>query len=199
MSDAAVGRLLAASLHQAIADVLPNRIEFYESWLNPSSLRDGRIGLAPLTAVLSFLRQERQYDEVVRRAGEYTAEWTVANLPALQRAIMRAAPPAVRLRLVLRLARRIVRATFGGSRATVRFRNGGGALGIQGSVFCTVRERTPLPLCEFYAAALRKLMHLFTLHVEVATSSCRASGGDGCVMSVLPRAAAGALADGPAC
>ena len=29
-----------------------------KSWLNPSGLRDGRIGLAPLAAVLSFLRQE---------------------------------------------------------------------------------------------------------------------------------------------
>ena len=58
MTDAGVGRLLVASLHQGIADLLPSRLEFYESWLNPTGLRDGRIGLAPLAAVLSFLRQE---------------------------------------------------------------------------------------------------------------------------------------------
>jgi hypothetical protein len=58
MIEAGIGRLLVASLHQGIADLLPTRLEFYEAWLNPSGLRDGRIGLAPLAAVLSFLRQE---------------------------------------------------------------------------------------------------------------------------------------------
>ena len=43
MTDAAVGRLLVASLHQSIADLLPTRLEFYESWLNPSGLREGRV------------------------------------------------------------------------------------------------------------------------------------------------------------
>ena len=58
MIEAGIGRLLVASLHQGIADLLPTRLEFYEAWLNPVGLRDGRIGLAPLAAVLSFLRQE---------------------------------------------------------------------------------------------------------------------------------------------
>ena len=76
-------------------DLLPTRLEFYESWLNPSGLRDGRIGLAPLAAVLSFLRQEGDsYRLIVGRAGEYTAEWTVSDMPGYQRAIIRAAPPA---------------------------------------------------------------------------------------------------------
>ena len=46
MNDAVVGRLLVASLHQAIADLLPTRLEFYEAWLTPGGLREGRIGLA---------------------------------------------------------------------------------------------------------------------------------------------------------
>ena len=35
MTEAQLGRLLAACLHQAIADVLPQRLEFYEEWLDP--------------------------------------------------------------------------------------------------------------------------------------------------------------------
>jgi len=98
MTDAAVGRLLVGSLHQGIADLLPSRLEFYESWLNPTGLRDGRIGRAPLAAVLSFLRQEGEpYHLVAARAGEYTAEWTVAELAPLQRTIIRSAPAAVEL------------------------------------------------------------------------------------------------------
>ena len=58
MSEPRIGRVLVASLHQAIADLLPKRLEFYENWLNVSGLREGTIGLAPLSAVLSFLRTE---------------------------------------------------------------------------------------------------------------------------------------------
>ena len=71
MSEPRIGRVLVASLHQAIADVLPERLEFYENWLSSSGLREGTIGLAPLSAVLSFLRGEGAalYDQVTRRAG----------------------------------------------------------------------------------------------------------------------------------
>src|SRR6185503_3965659 len=162
MTEGGVGRLLVASLHQGIADLLPSRLEFYEAWLNPSGLRDGRIGLAPLAAVLSFLRQEGEsYHLIAARAGEYTAEWMVADLPPLQRAIVRASPLPLRLRLVARIARQMVRSTYGGSRAIVRWRNGRGAFDIRGSIFCELRDRAQEPMCEYYASALRRLMHLF--------------------------------------
>ena len=188
MNDAGVGRLLVASLHQGIADLLPTRLEFYEAWLNPAGLRDGKIGLAPLAAVLSFLRQEGEpYRLIAARAGEYSAEWTVAALPPIQRTIIRAAPPGLRVRLVMRIARRMVRSTYGGSRALVRWRKGRGAVDIRGSIFCEVRDRVEQPLCEFYASAIRRLMHLFNLDADVGTDQCRATGGGQCLMSVYVR------------
>jgi hypothetical protein len=188
MNEAGIGRLLVASLHQGIADLLPTRLEFYEAWLNPSGLRDGRIGLAPLAAVLSFLRQEGEaYTLIAARAGEYTAEWTVADLPAFQRAVLRAAPPRLRLHLVMRLARLMIRNTYRGSRAIVRWRQGRGAVDIRGSIFCEVRDRVEQPLCEFYASAIRRLMYLFSLDVEVGTEQCRATGGGQCLMTILVR------------
>ena len=70
MSEPRIGRVLVASLHQAIADVLPTRLEFYENWINVNGLREGTIGLAPLSAVLSFLRTEgAAYSSVTARAG----------------------------------------------------------------------------------------------------------------------------------
>src|SRR5687767_6179196 len=144
-----VGRLLVASLHQGIADLLPSRLEFYEAWLNPSGLRDGRIGLAPLAAVLSFLRLEGEpYRLITARAGEYSAEWTVASLPPLVRTLIRAAPHRLRVRLVTRIARQMVRNTYGGSRAQIRWRDGRAAVDIRGSIFCEVRDRATQPLCE---------------------------------------------------
>ena len=192
MIEAGIGRLLVASLHQGIADLLPTRLEFYESWLNPAGLRDGRIGLAPLAAVLSFLRQEgAPYHLIAARAGEYTAEWTVADLPAFQRTLIRAAPPAIRLRLVMHIARSMVRRTYRGSRAIIRWKRGQGAVDIRGSIFCEVRDRVELPLCEFYASAVRRLLHLFSLDAEVGTEQCRATGAAHCVLSVLIRQVGG--------
>ena len=90
MSEARIGRVLVASLHQAIADLLPTRLEFYENWLNVAGLREGTIGLAPLTAVLSFLRAEgHAYSLITQRAGEYAAAWTFENVPAFERRIVR--------------------------------------------------------------------------------------------------------------
>ena len=80
MSEPRIGRVLVASLHQAIADVLPARLEFSVNWLYVTGLREGTIGLAPLSAVLSFLRSEGPaYTEITTRAGEYAAEWTVRS------------------------------------------------------------------------------------------------------------------------
>ena len=80
MRDAGIGRVLVASLHQGIADVLPARLGFYESWLHAEGLRDGTIGLAPLYAVLSFLRQEGDaYKNITTSAGEY-ADFSILNV-----------------------------------------------------------------------------------------------------------------------
>lgn len=193
MNEAGVGRLLVASLHQGIADLLPSRLEFYEAWLNPVGLREGRIGLAPLAAVLSFLRLEGEpYRLIAARAGEYSAEWMVAELAPMQRTMLRAAPAKLRTRLVMGVARRLVRNTYGGSRAIVRWRGGRAAVDVRGSLFCEVRERTAGPLCDFYASAIRRLMHLFNLDVDVEMEQCRAAGGGRCLIAIYVRPAGSA-------
>jgi len=189
MNDAGVGRLLVASLHQGIAEVLPTRLDFYESWLNPAGLRDGRIGLAPMAAVLSFLRQEGEpYSAIARRAGEYTAEWLVLTLPSFERRFITSLPPRLRLWYVMRVARRLVHQTYGGSRAVVRWRTGGvGAVDLRGSLFCQVREPSEQPLCQYYSAAIERLTALFGLDVRVETDGCRATGAPRCLIAVVWR------------
>jgi hypothetical protein len=188
MSDAAVGRLLVASLHQSIADLLPTRLEFYESWLNPGGLREGRIGLAPLAAVLSFLRLEGEpYHLITARAGEYTAEWTVAELPSWRVRMIHAVPPVIRKRLVIGVARWMVRSTYGDTDVRVRWRQWRASIDLRASLFCEVREPVDHPLCEFYAAALRRLMALFELDADVITERCRATGAGACALSLVVR------------
>src|SRR5687767_4824475 len=106
MNDSGVGRLLVASLHQGIADLLPSRLEFYESWLHASGLREGRIGLAPLAAVLSFLRQEGEaYRLVAGRAADSSAVCTVAELQPVSRPRARGMWDPTRRRLAAPIAR----------------------------------------------------------------------------------------------
>src|ERR1700681_1858450 len=125
MREAGIGRVLVASLHQGIADILPTRLGFYENWLNAEGLREGTIGLAPLYAVLSFLRQEGDpYQIITTRAGEYAAQWTVESMPPLQRSMLKTMPEWLRSRLVLRLAADVVRSSYQGSRAISRLRRG---------------------------------------------------------------------------
>ena len=183
MTEPRIGRVLVASLHQAIADVLPSRLEFYENWLSVSGLREGTIGLAPLFAVLSFLRTEgAAYTQITAQAGEYAADWTVSGLAPLERRFIRALPAALRTRAALRTARALVRETYPGSRAIVRLRRGTASIDLRGSLFCEVRETSILPLCGFYASAIGRVLHHFDLRADAKVSECRAAGGrKGCL------------------
>jgi bacteriochlorophyll 4-vinyl reductase len=185
MSDPGVGRVLVASLHQAIGDVLPTRLAFYENWLNAEGLREGTIGLAPLYAVLSFLRQEGgAYAAVTARAGEYAAEWTVQSMPPRRRRMLKAAPAWLRKRLLLRVSRQLVRDTYHGSRAVSRLRRGIARVDVRASIFCTVREPVAQPLCGFYAAAFTRLLHMFDLAATTEVRACRGTGESSCIFHV---------------
>ena len=185
MREAGIGRVLVASLHQGIADILPTRLDFYENWLNAEGLREGTIGLAPLHAVLSFLRQEgAAYQMITTRAGEYAAEWTIASMPQLQRALIKAAPPWVRSRLLLGQARRLVHASYQGSRAISRMRRGTARIDVRASIFCTVREPVPSPLCGYYAAAFTKMLGMFNVGAQTEVVACRGTGEPTCVLKL---------------
>jgi hypothetical protein len=185
MRDAGIGRVLVASLHQGISDVLPTRLAFYESWLNAKGLRDGTIGLAPLYAVLSFLRQEgAAYEKITACAGEYAAEWTVESMAPLERSLIKSAPAWLRNRLLLHVAGRLVSRSYRGSRLVSRLRRGRANMDLRGSLFCTVREPGSLPLCGFYAAAFTRLHALFNVSTRVEVVSCRGTGKPTCLMVV---------------
>jgi bacteriochlorophyll 4-vinyl reductase len=185
MREAGIGRVLVASLHQGIADLLPMRLGFYEGWLNAEGLRDGTIGLAPLYAVLSFLRQEGDaYQRIMTQAGTYAAEWSVESMPSLQRRLIKGAPAWLRGRLLLRCARQLVRDSYRGSRAVSRLRRGTASVDLRSSIFCTVREPVPQPLCGFYVAAFTRLLALFDMSARVEVVACRGTGGPTCLLSI---------------
>lgn len=185
MRESGVGRVLVASLHQAIGDILPTRLGFYENWLTSEGLRDGTIGLPPLYAVLSFLRQEGPvYADVTRTAGAYAAEWTVASMSPFSRSYISRLPRVIRRRVVLGRAAALVHMSYEGSRASSRTRKGVARFTVKASVFCSVREPVTHPLCGYYASACERMLGLFDIETSVTVESCRGTGEDACVLRV---------------
>lgn len=185
MNEPGIARILVASLHQGISDLLPGRLDFYENWLNPDGLRHGTIGLAPVLAVLSFLRQEGvPYQQVTRRAGTYAAEWTVASQSSARRAMLQSMPLWLRSRAVLRLARHAIAVMNAGHPVRLQVHRGQGTLDVQDSIFCGVRDLAHEPLCEFHSAAVVRLLELYAVPGEVRLDRCRAVGDPSCVIAV---------------
>jgi predicted hydrocarbon binding protein len=185
MTEARVGRLLAASMHQAILDVLPQRIDFYENWLTSEGLLDGSIGLAPMTAVIGFLRTEGQaYDPVMARAGRLAAEWTLTSRPPLSRRTIAWMPRALRARAAMRAVAGIARDISSASSPAVRVRRQSARLIVRSSLFCAVREPHGAPLCHFYLALATETLSRFGLSAHGRVECCRAVGAESCVIAL---------------
>lgn len=185
MRDAGIGRLLVASLHQGIADRLPDRLEFYENWLNPRGLRDGTIGLAPLHAVLSFLRTEGDsYADVTTAAGEYAAEWAVSELGSFRRWAATKLPGPLRRRVALGVARTLITRAYTGSRTHLSLKRTSGTIEIKSSIFCGVRDRAPHALCHFHAAAIRRVLAELTIPAQTTIVACQATGDGSCRVEI---------------
>jgi hypothetical protein len=118
------------------------------------------------------------------QAGTYAAEWSVESMPSLQRRLIKGAPAWLRGRLLLRFARQLVRESYRGSRAVSRLRRGTASVDLRSSIFCTVREPVPEPLCGFYVAAFTRLLALFDMRARAEVVACRGTGGPTCLLSI---------------
>ena len=187
MSTTVIGRMLVASLHQAISEVLPGRLDFYESWLNTGGFRASRVSLAAIRAVCSFLRQEGDdYHTVMQLAGHMTSSWAYQDLSPLRRACLRALPPRLRIRAVCQLARRHATGAWEDTRALVRWRRGLGTLSIGASLFCDVRAPAPAALCRYYQSLVEGFLHELDLKADVRIAHCHALGAETCTIVVTP-------------
>jgi len=181
MSEARIGRVVVASIHQALADHIPLRLDFYENYLRPMRLREGRIGTASFLAALSFLRREDgAWTPVMTKAGRSAADWEFANLSRLRRAWYRRLPAGWRLRLLLGMARDLVAQTSPTTRAKTAVTSVGAVIDIHHSPFCEVRDTSALPLCGFYSAAFDRLAELLLIDGNAVAIGCRAMGRPFC-------------------
>ena len=175
MVDAGIGRLLISSLHQGIADISPNRLEFYEGWLSPAGMREGRIGLAPLGAVLSFLHREEPpaNDQIVARAGRYAADWTFADTSAARRWLIRRLPTSLRARAAISLGKRLVFATVRESRVKTHFKGTSAAIDINSALFDQLRDPATIPMRAYYASAMDRLLAHCAIDADVSVNDAQ--------------------------
>jgi len=185
MTDARIGRLVAACLHEAISQTLPERLEFYEHWLSSEGLRDGTIGAAPIAAVIGFLRTEGEsYDAVMKRAGEYAAAWTIASLAPVRRRAIAWLPRGLRARAALKVAAGIVRGVSSTSRASTRVRGNRANVEVASSLFCSVRAAATGPLCAFYLAVALETLRQFGFAAAGRVERCHAVEGKTCLVTL---------------
>ncbi|HYE86422.1 MAG TPA: hypothetical protein VEA16_08710 [Vicinamibacterales bacterium] len=173
MVDAGIGRLLISSLHQGIADVSPNRLDFYENWLSPAGMRDGRIGLAPLGAVLSFLHREEApaNEQIVERAGRYAADWTFADLSGFRRWYLRRLPMRLRSRAALGLGKKLILATVRQSKVKTQLTGTRAAIDINSALFDQLRDPATIPMRAFYASAIERMLQHCAVDADVSVTN----------------------------
>jgi hypothetical protein len=201
-NDATVGRVLLASLHQAIAEVLPERLEFYERWLTPWPA-SRVLGVASFTAMLSYLqREDGAADAVTARAGQYAAVRAFGRLNVLERAFLRTLPRRLRARRAIRILVQLLPALYPETRLDTIRRGRTVFVGIDESPFCVARGPEDRPTCSFYASTVTTFLQLLDLRPSVRISRCRSTGAKSCLLMVIPHQGAGAergildLADG---
>lgn len=191
MTEARIGRVVVAALHEALATQIPLRLEFYESYLRPMGMRAGTIGAASFHAALSFLRREPgAYEPVVRQAGELAARWSYDETPALRRALSARMPDGSRLRSAMRLTSTLVNGTQRGASGRIAGTRRARRLVITGSPFCDLRQPVPVPMCGFYVAALEVFLHLLDVPATVEVAGCQGMGHDHCEYALITGARA---------
>ncbi|MDA1306720.1 MAG: hypothetical protein O2917_05600 [Acidobacteria bacterium] len=173
--DIRAGRILVAALQQAINEELPTRFEFYDHWLGPDGRRDGTLGMAPMAAVVGFLRTEGEgYHRVMAHAGALVAQWTWNDAGRWSRYWVPRLPRWWRIRSTGRRLVAVIADTCPATRAKATVSSGVVTLSVRESVFCSARERPVAPLCAFYAALLVAMFASVDLVVAGQMEECRA-------------------------
>ena len=141
-------------------------------------MRDGRLGLAPLGAVLSFLHREEppSNDQIATRAGVCAADWTYQEVSGLRRWYLHRLPLGLRSRAALSLGKRLVLATVRQSKVKSRIRGTAANFDIESALCNQLRDPATVPMRGFYAAALQRLFAHCRVSASVEVAGERPGG-----------------------
>ena len=95
-----VERKFVASLHKALEEVAPERLEVFEKWFDPADRRP-QFHIAPVIGAVGYLRRTPAlYHQVMEKAGLYASQWSFSDLPQFERKLSRFRLPFGRDRVV---------------------------------------------------------------------------------------------------
>jgi len=170
-----------ASVHKALEDLSPEKVEVFEGWFSPSE-RERLFHIAPVTGALSYLRRDRElYVKVMERAGRYASQWSYLDRSPVERKVLTSVPGWLKgslVRYVLKSGLRQVHRDF---EMTVHKERECFVVTVTNSLFCRTGGSTPEPLCSFYASLFAGLLDRTGLaRPPVVESACRAQGKAAC-------------------
>ena len=181
MTEAHIGRLVAACLHQAIVERIAAaaRVLRALAGLGRAPRRRHRTGADSRPWSVSCGPKASGYERVVERAGELAALWSIETLTPFRRRSISWLPHALRLRAALRAASSIVRDVSRTSRPRTRVAGAAARLEVSASLFCAVRGQSEVPLCGFYATLVVETLRQFNIGSTSRLETCRGMGAPG--------------------
>jgi bacteriochlorophyll 4-vinyl reductase len=170
-----------ASLHKALEDLAPEKVEVFEGWFDPFD-RKARIHIAPVLGAVSYLRRETElYSRIMERAGRYASQWGYLDRSLLERRLLMTLPLALRGGLVGYILRSGLAQVHRDVRLRVLKDPERLVVDVDSSLFCRMGGPADGPVCVYYAALFAGLLDRTGLaRPPVIETACHAQGSRSC-------------------
>lgn len=166
-----------ASVHKALEDLSPEKVEVFEGWFSPSK-RHRHFHIAPVMGAISYLRRDRElYVKVMERAGRYASQWSYLDRSPIERKLIGSVPHWMRSYLARYVLGSGLRQIHRDGSLSVRRESSRFVVTVRNSLFCRTGAGAPEPVCAYYAALFAGLLDRTGLaRPPVVESRCRGQG-----------------------
>lgn len=186
MDNGLVERKFVASLHKALEELAPERLEIFEKWFDPADRR-AQFHIASVIGAIGYLRRSPDlYHKVMEMAGRYASQWSCLDLPQIKRKI-RFRLPFGRDRLVKHLLQSGLKSIHRDAELETARDGDKLVVTVSNSLFCRTELNGGEPTCEYYSALFAGL--LACTHEKcssITESACRSRGDSCCRFEALP-------------
>jgi hypothetical protein len=186
MDNGLVERKFVASLHKALEDLAPERLEIFKKWFDPADRRP-QFHIATVIGAIGYLRRSPDlYHKVMEKAGHYASQWSCLDLPRIERKF-RFRLPFGRDRLVKHLLQRGLKSIHRDGELETARDGDKLVVTVSNSLFCRTEKNGGEPTCEYYSALFAGLLDCTHENwSSITESACRAQGDSSCRFEALP-------------
>ncbi len=186
MENGLVERKFVASLHKALEELAPERLEIFEKWFDPADRRP-QFHIASIIGAVGYLRRSPElYHKVMEKAGHYASQWSCLDLPENKRKILFRLPFG-RDRRVKHLLQKGLRSIHRDGQLETARDGDKLVVTLSNSLFCRTELIGNEPTCEYYSAFFAGLLACIHENCSSMTeSACRGQGDSSCRFEALP-------------